>query len=73
MFWARLPGRGMYVAADREAIEKAAAKGLFCARRQAAGDGAASAGRLIVERQLARRVVESDLAGAQGGRGGDGL
>lgn len=53
----RLPGRGFYVAADRKAIEKAAAKGLFAraARRSVTvPDGLAA----MVEAQLARRVVD---------------
>jgi predicted RNA-binding protein YlxR (DUF448 family) len=52
----RLPGRGMYVVADREAIAKAAAKGLFArAARQAVVVPDALADE--VERQLAKRVV----------------
>lgn len=53
----RLPGRGIYVAANREAIAKAATKGLFSrAARQAvkAPDGLAEQ----VEALLVRRVVE---------------
>lgn len=53
----RLPGRGIYVAADRKAIEKAAAKGLFSrAARQPVKvpDGLAD----LIEGQLARRVVD---------------
>lgn len=53
----RLPGRGMYVSADRAALEKAAAKGLFArAARQPvkAPDGLAD----LVEDILARRVVD---------------
>lgn len=53
----RLPGRGFYVTADRKAIEKAAAKGLFArAAHQPVKvpDGLAN----DVEAQLARRVVE---------------
>ncbi len=53
----RLPGRGMYVVADRAAIAKAAAKGLFArAARQAVVVPEALAD--DVERQLAKRVVE---------------
>jgi predicted RNA-binding protein YlxR (DUF448 family) len=53
----RLPGRGMYVVADRAAIEKAAAKGLFArAAKQAVTVPPALAD--DVERQLARRVVD---------------
>ena len=53
----RLPGRGIYVAADRAAINKAATKGLFSrAARQPvkAPDGLAD----LVEALLARRVVD---------------
>lgn len=53
----RLPGRGMYVAADRAALERAAAKGLFSrAARQPvkAPEGLAD----LVETLLARRVIE---------------
>lgn len=53
----RLPGRGIYVAANREAITKAATKGLFSrAARQPVKvpDGLAD----LVEALLTRRVVE---------------
>lgn len=53
----RLPGRGMYVATDRKAIEKAAAKGLFSrAARQPvkSPEGLAD----LIEGQLLRRVVD---------------
>ncbi|MEE4187120.1 MAG: RNA-binding protein [Roseobacter sp.] len=53
----KLPGRGMYVAADRAAIEKAATKGLFARSAKApvkAPDDLVDE----VERQLARRVVD---------------
>ncbi len=53
----RLPGRGIYVAADRAAIDKAAKKGLFSrAARQAVKvpDGMAD----LVEAGLARRVTD---------------
>ncbi len=53
----RLPGRGIYVAADRAAITKAATKGLFSrAARQPVKvpDGLAD----LVESLLARRVVD---------------
>jgi hypothetical protein len=53
----RLPGRGFYVSADRELIEKAARKGLFArAARQPVKvpEGLAD----LVERLLAQRVVE---------------
>ena len=54
---ARLPGRGFYVSADRKAIEKAAAKGLFArAAKQPVKvpEGLAD----LVEAQVARRVVD---------------
>ncbi|MBU9698002.1 RNA-binding protein [Rhodobacteraceae bacterium HSP-20] len=54
----RLPGRGMYVAADRKAIDKAAAKGLFSrAARQPvkAPDGLSD----LIEAQLLRRVLDT--------------
>ncbi len=53
----KLPGRGIYVSADRQAIDKAAAKGLFARSAKApvkVPDGLADE----VERQLARRVVD---------------
>ena len=53
----RLPGRGIYVAADRDAITKAATKGLFSrAARQPVKvpEGLAD----LVEALLARRVVD---------------
>jgi predicted RNA-binding protein YlxR (DUF448 family) len=53
----RLPGRGIYVAADRAAIDKAAAKGLFSrAARQPvkAPDGLSD----MIEAQLLRRVLD---------------
>ncbi|XDA98188.1 RNA-binding protein [Sulfitobacter sp. LCG007] len=53
----RLPGRGIYVSADRAALEKAVAKGLFSrsAKRPLKADPG-----LVgeVEKQLARRVVD---------------
>ena len=53
----RLPGRGIYVSADREAIEKAAKKGLFSrAAREPVQCPADLAG--LVEELLARRVVD---------------
>ncbi|SFL06052.1 RNA-binding protein [Shimia haliotis] len=53
----KLPGRGMWVSADREAIEKAAKKGLFS--RAAKQKVQVPAGLVDeVERQLAHRVVE---------------
>jgi predicted RNA-binding protein YlxR (DUF448 family) len=53
----KLPGRGIYVAADRAAIEKAASKGLFA---RAAKTPAKAQDDLAdeVERQLVRRVVD---------------
>ena len=53
----KLPGRGIWVAADRAAIDKAAAKGLFARAARAhvkAPDGLAD----LVEAGLAKRVVE---------------
>ena len=53
----RLPGRGIYVAADRAAIDKAAAKGLFSrAARQPvkAPEGLSD----LIEAQLLRRVID---------------
>jgi predicted RNA-binding protein YlxR (DUF448 family) len=54
---ARLPGRGIYVSADRAAIDRAAGKGLFsrAARAQVrVPDGLAD----LVEQLLTRRVIE---------------
>jgi predicted RNA-binding protein YlxR (DUF448 family) len=54
---ARLPGRGMYVTADRDAIAKASAKGLFArAARQPVTVSATLADE--VDALLARRVVD---------------
>ncbi|MFC3166521.1 MULTISPECIES: RNA-binding protein [Paracoccus] len=53
----KLPGRGIWVAADRSALDKAAAKGLFSRAAKApvkAPEGLAD----LVEAALARRVVE---------------
>lgn len=53
----KLPGRGMWVSADRAAIDKAAKKGLFsraAKQKVQAPEGLADE----VERQLAHRVVE---------------
>jgi predicted RNA-binding protein YlxR (DUF448 family) len=53
----RLPGRGLYVAADHAAIARAAAKGLFARAAKApvaAPEGLAD----LVASQLARRVVD---------------
>ncbi|MEZ5911091.1 MAG: RNA-binding protein [Paracoccaceae bacterium] len=53
----RLPGRGLWVSADRKVLEKAAARGYFArAARQPATAPADLAAQ--VERQLARRLVE---------------
>lgn len=54
---ARLPGRGIYVSAERAAIEKAARKGLFAraARAQVKADPALAD---MVEALVARRVVD---------------
>ncbi len=63
----RLPGRGMYVVADRAAIEKAAAKGLFArAAKQAVTVPATLAD--DVERQLARRVIDLISLGRKAGK-----
>ena len=53
----KLPGRGIYVAADRAALEKATAKGLFA---RSAKMPATAPDDLVaeVEKQLARRVVD---------------
>lgn len=53
----KLPGRGMWVSADRAAIQKAAAKGLF-SRAAKAPVKASEALADDVEQQLVRRVVE---------------
>ena len=64
---AKLPGRGMYVSADRAAIERAAKKGLFArAARMAVNADAGLAD--LVEALLARRVVE---LGAMARKAGD--
>lgn len=54
---ARLPGRGMWVTASREAVDRAAAKGLFsrAAKRKVAVPDALSD---MIERLLARRAVD---------------
>ncbi|MFD1882684.1 RNA-binding protein [Paracoccus pacificus] len=53
----KLPGRGIWVTADRALIEKAAAKGLFS--RAARGPAPAPAGLAdLVEEALARKVIE---------------
>ena len=54
----KLPGRGMYVSAEREVLERAVAKGLFARgakRSVTVPDGLV----ITVEDLLARRVVES--------------
>lgn len=54
---ARLPGRGIYVSADRKALEKAAAKGLFARAAKApvkVPEGLPD----LIEVQLVRRVVD---------------
>ncbi|MGA0923932.1 MAG: RNA-binding protein [Lutimaribacter sp.] len=53
----KLPGRGMWVSADRAAIQKAAAKGLF-SRAAKAPVKASETLADDVEQQLVRRVVE---------------
>lgn len=53
----RLPGRGMYVAADRAALDKAAAKGLFSRAARMPVKTPADLGTLV-EVLVARRVVE---------------
>lgn len=63
----RLPGRGIYVASDRKAIERAAAKNLFSrAARQPvkAPDGLAD----LIEGQLLRRVVDLLAMARKAGR-----
>jgi len=53
----KLPGRGLWVSADRAAIDRAARKGLFsrAARRAVTADPALAD---LVEERLATRVVE---------------
>ncbi len=53
----KLPGRGMYVAADRKAITKAATKGMFTRAAKAQVNAPATLAD-DVETQLARRVVD---------------
>ena len=63
----KLPGRGIWVAADRAAIEKAAAKGLFSRAAKAqvkAPDGLAD----LVEAASAKRVVELVSLARKSGR-----
>lgn len=63
----KLPGRGIWIAADRAAIEKAAAKGLFSRAAKAqvkVPDGLAD----LVEAGLARRVVELVSLARKSGR-----
>ena len=63
----KLPGRGIYVAADRDAIELAAKKKLFsrAAKTQVTVPGGLAD---EVEKQLARRVVELISLQRKGGR-----
>jgi predicted RNA-binding protein YlxR (DUF448 family) len=63
----KLPGRGMYVAADRAAIELAAKKNLFS---RAAKTQVTVPEDLVeeVERQLARRVIDLISLQRKGGR-----
>ncbi len=53
----KLPGRGIWVSADRGAVEKAVAKGLFSrgAKRKVSADPALAG---LVEDLLAKRVIE---------------
>jgi predicted RNA-binding protein YlxR (DUF448 family) len=63
----KLPGRGIWVAADRAAIEKAAAKGLFSRAAKAqvkAPDGLVD----LVEAASAKRVVELVSLARKSGR-----
>lgn len=63
----KLPGRGIWVSADRAAIEKAAAKGLFSRAAKApvkAPDGLAD----LVEAGVARRLVELVSLARKSGR-----
>lgn len=63
----KLPGRGVWVAADRAAIEKAAAKGLFARGLKApvkAPEGLAD----LVEAGMARRVVDLVSLARKAGR-----
>lgn len=63
----KLPGRGIWVTADRAAIEKAAARGLFSRAakvRLAAPEGLAD----MVEAQMARRVVDLVSLARKSGR-----
>lgn len=53
----RLPGRGIYVSADRAAVDKAAAKGLFSRAARMPVKTPAELGALV-EALLARRVVD---------------
>ena len=61
----KLPGRGMYVAADRDALLLAVKKGLFA--RAAKQPVKVDEGLVDeVEKQLVRRVVDLISASAQG-------
>ena len=53
----RLPGRGIYVAADRAALTKAAAKGLFARAARAPAKAPADLA-VMVEALLVRRVLD---------------
>jgi Predicted nucleic-acid-binding protein implicated in transcription termination len=53
----KLPGRGMWVSADRAALEKATSKGLFARSAKAPAKAAADLPDLV-DRLLARRVVD---------------
>jgi predicted RNA-binding protein YlxR (DUF448 family) len=63
----KLPGRGMYVSADRDALDKAASKGLFsraAKTKVTVPDGLVDQ----IEPMLARRVVELISLARKGGR-----
>ena len=63
----KLPGRGIWVSADRAALEKAATKGLFARAAKRAvtvPDGLAD----LLETMLARRVIELISLTRKGGR-----
>ena len=69
----KLPGRGIWVSADRAALEKAAKRGL-CFARSAKAPVKVPDGLLeTVEALLVRRLVDLRLDGAEGGSGGGGL
>ncbi len=63
----KLPGRGIWVSADRAAVEKAASKGLFARAAKRAvtvPEGLAD----LLESMLARRVIELISLARKGGR-----